>query len=376
MSQNIYPQPTYEIYLDTPTGLRLALVESFTRLHMVRRRNAIGRFALTLPADTVDDTFIRADALLEIWRTFPSVSSRLWMAGLLRRPEYSDVGGADQLVLSGEDGNGLLAARIVAYYADTAQAAKTDQADDMMKAIVRENLGASAVAARDLTSYGLTVAADVALGPSITKKFAWKTVLDALLNIADTAKTAGTEVYFDMVPQVLSGTQIGWLFQTFINQRGADRTYASGVPTVFGREWGNLENPRLVYDYSEEASYVYVGGQGEGSDREVVERSDAGRIGLSPWNRRERFVQGSNETSTAALQARGDQALEEGMPRVLFSGSIKDTPQTRFGIDWDFGDKVVAVYRDRQFDAHIDAVTITVDENGLENIDARIEVVT
>jgi hypothetical protein len=373
---NIYPQPAYEIYLDTPTGLRLALVESFTRLSTVRRRNAVGRFALVLPTGTLDDTFIRPDALLEIWRAPHGAPARLWMAGLVRQPELVEVNGADQLVLSGHDGNGLLDSRIVAYYADTAQAAKTDQADDMMKAIVRENLGSSAVAARDLTAYGLTVAADVGLGPSITKKMAWKTVLDALKAIADTAVTAGTPVYFDLVPQLLSATQIGWLFQTFVNRRGVDRTYTVGVPTVFGREWGNLENPRLVYDYSDEVTYAYVGGQGEGSDREVVELGDTARIGQSPWNRREKFIQGSNETSTAALTARAQQALEEGRPRVRFSGSLKDTPQTRFGIDWDFGDTVPVTAFGRQFDADVDAVTITVDENGLEDIDARIEVVT
>jgi len=50
-----------------------------------------------------------------------------------------------------------------------------------------------------------------------------------------------------------------------------------------------------------------------------------------------------------------------------------DTRGTRFGRDWDFGYKVRAKYRGQEFDAIVRAVTISVDENSKEDIQARLE---
>ena len=50
-----------------------------------------------------------------------------------------------------------------------------------------------------------------------------------------------------------------------------------------------------------------------------------------------------------------------------------DTRGTRFGRDWNFGDKVVARYRGFEFDAIIRAVTISVNGQGEETVQARLE---
>ena len=117
---------------------------------------------------------------------------------------------------------------------------------------------------------------------------------------------------------------------------------------------------------------MYTGGQGEEAEREIVEVSDAARIGMSPWNRREGFADARNESTTAGVTAKGNEVLAAGRPRLRFSASLKDTELARYGMEWEFGDRVTASYRGRQFDGMIKAVTIGVD--GDESIGARIEV--
>ena len=50
-------------------------------------------------------------------------------------------------------------------------------------------------------------------------------------------------------------------------------------------------------------------------------------------------------------------------------------PQSRFGVDWNFGDKVSARYRGFDFDGHVRSFTISMNENKVEKIEAKLDVV-
>ncbi len=361
----------YDIWLDTPDGDRLALLDTFLSLQYARVVNDVGKFMIKLP-DTLDRRLIRPDAMLEIWRTEGGCQT-LELLGLIRRLEYGEENGAAYSILEGYDGNGLLADRIVAYAAGSAQAVKSGAADDVMKAIVRENLGSSATDTDRILS-ALTVQPDFTLGPTVDKRFARKVVLEVLKTYAEAAYTLGTPVYFDMVPQITGDNRATWEFRTAINQPGSDRTYSAYYPTLFSQEWGNLESPLLVYDYFDEYSVVYVGGQGEEAKRRVVEVEDTSRTGLSPWGRREKFLDATNQKTTAQLTSVGQRALATGRTRARFSGVLLSTTQTMYGRDWRVGDLVTASYRDMQFDVLVNVIHIRVDRNG-EILEARLEVI-
>ena len=141
---------------------------------------------------------------------------------------------------------------------------------------------------------------------------------------------------------------------------------------VFDQARGNLQTPSLEYDYTEEVNYVYSGGQGEESDRNIQQVYDSTRYGVSQWNRCEAFTDARNEEEDDGVREAGRAALEEGRPRQRFSGVPIDTAATRFGKDWNWGDKVRARYRDEEFDAIIWAVSISRDDSG-ETIQARLD---
>jgi len=168
---------------------------------------------------------------------------------------------------------------------------------------------------------------------------------------------------------VVTGSSLTLQFQTKINQPGQDVTSF----VLFDQARGNMREPSLEYDYSEEENYIYAAGQGEGAARNVQQGYDADRYNASIWNRCEGFADARNQTASNGVIAAGNSALEEGRPRIRFTAQPVDTAGTRFGIDWNFGDKVRSRYKNVEFDTIIRAVTISLDSNRKETIQARLD---
>jgi len=365
----------WEIWLDDPKGQRLALLERAVSFWIQRVENEIGAFQVVLPG-SVYDNLLRLDGMVEFWRAPAGGSLGLEGVGLARVFDYADdENGLEYTVIEGPDQNDLLGRRIVAYAAGTAYASKADYADDLIKAIWSENYGSSATDSdRDLSGLGLSVQADSSLGESITKGFSWRDALKTIQEVAQASAQAGTAVYFDLVPYLVSNSQIGFRFMTTTGQLGIDHTASSGSPAFFGKMWGNLNKGRLRVDYWDEATVVYAGGQGEGSSREIVELEDTNRSKASIWNRREIFADARNESTTAGVTAKARAVLEENKPRKTLGGDLLDTPQTRYGRDWHFGDKVTIDHRGQQYDARVTSVRVGLDSNKAEIFEARYEV--
>lgn len=353
-----------EVWIDDPTGARISHLDKLQTLDLIQSVNKVGQFNATISSD-LDKIVLQRDNLLEFWQ-----DGALEAVGFIRYWKFS---GLDKITIRGPDIKHLLERRIVAYAAESAQSKKSDQADDMMKAIIRENFGASATDAdRNLTSLGLTVEADVALGPTINLAFAYQNVLEALMKINEASRNAGNEVWYDLVPGFSSSNLLTAEFKTYVNQPGNDRRTASSSPVLIGLDYGNLENAELEYDYREEVNYVYVGGAGEGAERLVREVEDATAEGASVWNRIEGFVDARSDGDTSVLDNKGKAALAEKRGRITFSGEVIDTEQARYGRDWKLGDRVTARYLGQEYDCLIAATRQSVSDRG-RTVRARLE---
>lgn len=364
----------HNIWLSRDDGTRLALLNGdFIDLEYVISLHQIGACSILLPGD-FDRDLLAIDNMIEIEREPDGGMMYLERAFFLRRRRrWTDNQGQRFYQIGGLDGLYLLngPGRIIANAAGSSQASKTDQADDMMKAVVREQMGTSAAAARQWNSSHFSVQADLAAGPSITKAFAWREVLRVLQDLAGAADAAGTPVYFDVVP-VEPGK---FEFRTFTGQPGQDRTYPNGNnPIVFSEEFGNLAEPDLEEDYSDEVTYVYCGGQGEGTARTIVEVEDATRSGRSIWGRREAWQDARQDTSTNGITAAANARLAEGKPKIRFGAKLLDVPGSVYGKDWRWGDKVSCIDEGQQHDGIVKVVRVKVDKDGKEDIDARVEV--
>lgn len=359
------PAARYSCYIDDPFGVRLADASSFISLKYSRVVNDFSSLVLVLPGDFNTNLIRIPDGRIEVWRRLPD-SSREYLdtetTWLIKTMELAtDDRGRETIVLEADTPLSLLKepGRIVDYAAGSAQADQTDQLDDMMKAIIRQNLGSSATdAARDLSAY-LTVAADLSLAPSTNKAFSWKSVLKVLQALAASSAQAGTYLAFDIV----SPTPTTFEFRTYTQQRGVDHRFPGGQnPVIIGRDFGNMGAASLKFDYRGEITWAKAGGQGDGSNRAVAPAQDSARIGASPFGRRETFVNATQykDDSTGGLTAEANAAVRNGRPRTIFRGKLLDTQDTRYGVQWAWGDFVTAQYGGYQIDCRVDAVTVTV----------------
>jgi hypothetical protein len=320
---------------------------------------------------------IAVDRMIQIWRQPRGGVMSLWRPYFLRKWVFSTEGSKEIVTMEGPCVNDVLRRRIIAAYSGSAQASKTDFADDMMKEVVTQSIAdgvAPVPAAGTRVWSNFSIQTDASAGPTITKSFPFDTLLSGSGNgvlpvLAQAAREAGTEVFFSVEPNAVTGSSLTLQFQTKISQPGQDVTSF----VVFDQARGNMREPSLEYDYSKEENYIYAAGQGEGTARNVQQVSDSDRYLLSIWNRCEGFADARNQTADNGVREAGRAALETGRPRIRFAATPVDTAGTRFGIDWDFGYKVRSRYKNVEFDTIIRAVTISLDGNRRETIQARLD---
>jgi hypothetical protein len=387
------PMANYTLWLSTPAGEPLAVLDTFVSLEYQRIVNHTGHANIsgaqgTLPlrlvtyADALPMQVIGRDSRLHIWRTngvaagngqqdvLPHTqeldTETTWFIRRIRTLLTED--GQHLVELGAVPAIDLLASRIVAYPTGSQQAVKSGPADDVMKAIVRENLGfLAADSERDLSAW-LTVAPDVGLAPVVQKSFARRNLLDVLRELAEASAEAGTMLAFDIV----SPTPDRLEFRTFVGQRGADHSFPAGSnPVVLSPDTGTLARAERTTDYSDEATVIYAAGQGADAQRRLAQVSDQDRLRGSPFAWRERLLDARHIGSDPDLAAEARAALVAGRPRHTFQAEIVSTPGSTYGQHWRWGDRVTAVVAGEVLTCHIDAVQVTV-ANGRDTVRAHL----
>jgi len=370
---------SYEFWLTDDYGRRLADRQGRTLLDKIlsgtfqRVANGSGRFSARFPA-SFDTTLLKPDYMLQVWRAPQGGRLGLWRTYLIRWWMLARIESGLLIELRGFDPNSLLSRRIVANYTQTIESMKLAvEADDLMKEVVDEQ--AVTDASDPAPSYGaraipgLTVQINTTQGTAISKDFAWQRLDRVIGDIQRASQADDNEVFWDVVEDSISSTSITFQFRTKTGQPGADRTETA----VFDEARGNLEASQLIYDWTEETNYIYAGGQGEDQFREVVQAYDASRIAVSRYGRYEDWSYSSFNSSPEAVEAAAKQALMAGRPKRLFTGQAADTAGLVFGRDWDWGDRVTARFLGNEFEAIIRQVILSIDDNGRETVDARIE---
>jgi hypothetical protein len=364
-----------------PYGVRIELLDYVTEYQYALVTNAPGPFRIKMPAE-FDRKKIRLDNIIEIWRGHGPGTLKLDYCGFLRGWRFYDEAGVDCTDLYGLSTMELLNRRIVYANAGTVQASMTDYADDMIKEVVRDQLGSDAAAGRNLTSVGggFTIQNDVSGGATIVANFAYRNVLEVCQELAAASlqSSSATAVFFDIVPVVSSAVTGALAFElrTWTAQRGDDRSWDSSYPLYIGADWGNLEEGSIDFDTSNEYNWCLALGDGEGVDRQTAPAQYTNRVDASIWNLREGTQDGRGFVTSAytSLSYCASLFLQDHRLKYNFGGQLIETPYFRYGRDWRFGDRITVVYRDIQTDALIDKVLISSDYSGQETITAKINV--
>ena len=359
----------YEAVWYDHEGTRKGVIQAFNSLEYIKTQNAIGGLVVEIPRGLMQYDQFSVGDIFEVWREKNGVLElQNETAYFLQNWEFwTNNEGAEYIRLTAFDANWLLDTAIVWAYSGAAAATKTDYPDDMMKAIVEEQLGAtSAVASRTK----LTCAPDLSAGgDEITKEFAYRNVLTVIQELAELASEGGVKLYFDVV-RTEPGT---FQFRTYTGQRGQNHGRLSGDPRLVGKQYGNLSQATFGTYHAEERNCVLVAGQGEEDARTLVTRSNNKRMFASKWNRREYFKDSRDDSTTAALEADGDAALDEFKPKQLLTGTLHDTPGMQYNIHYQFGDVLSVEAFGFYVDCHVKSVRVKVDQDGGEQLDIKLE---
>ena len=362
----------YQIVLYDDVGTRLAIIDDYRSMQYQKKINDGGFFSLFMDYNDPKRELFEVDGIIEIKRKIPG---RLdWYTDFIGHCEdfntrlFSNANYQFNVVGTGQ--NGLLARRIIAFDETTAYAAKNDASETVMKEYVKENIGSDATTANTRFADGriisggtnlFSVQADAGNGITWQGDRSGKNLLEVLNEIA-----RFSEIDFD----VESNTAIGnYIFKTFVNQLGDDRTItgldsstglnaAGNAPHIFSPERSNVQESSLSERHRKEANRVFAYGKGAGTTRNIRYRENTTAQSESALNIREVMRGASSQDSNTQLDDFADEWLEKLKTVEKFDFEPLDIPSSLYGVHYNFGDKITVKVGDVQANKRIVAVTI------------------
>lgn len=332
--------------------------------------NPYAQMILTVPPDTDKSIFSR-DVRLGAWR---SVAGRppyldgeaIWLARMFTTSH-------NFYQVRAFHANHLLTRRIIAYDAtppsnsSTYTNKKSNPADNIVKAFIRENMGnliTTIPYLRDTTlisdriqadvSASVPVQADLSQGATVALAATRRKLSDVVTEVGQASTTAGTY----LATEIIAPTESTLEARTYVGQRGNDHREGTAQPVIFAVDRGNLENAILTEDYSNEVTVVIAGGQGQMGYRMVIVRADTERITATPFNRIETFLDMSNVSDELQLYAQADARLRAGRPMITLDADLVETAGTTRGIHYDLGDMVTIEYGGKKYDVRLDLLHV------------------
>lgn len=349
----------YELYIADQNGVRIAgpLLEAQS-LEWALKLNDEGTLTAIFSGADVDPQWLQRGLRMHLYRM-----ARNGVPRLLQQYFIDDFGGGyksqqDTVWIRGHDLNTQLTHRIVVGNPESAEAQKTGEATAVMEEYAEEALLTDT--GRDISGeFTLTTEIDAG-GETITHSAARGILLSVLQGCAKQSAQLGTSVRFWVAP---NGVNSGVL-RIMATPWGIER---EGI--AFSPELGTLEEFEWSDTGSDSANFAYIGGQGQKDERTIttVDASSSGAL-----DRREIWLENTQISLVASLQAWGRARLYELRPRQTYRAVLADTELTAFGLDWDIGDLITIAYRERIAQAEVLSVIGRVDEGG-DHVQAVLE---
>jgi len=344
-----------------------------SKVTLARRVGDIGEGIITVSSSEIPYSSLVRDMIITIERSV--LGGNMFLEGqtvwFLRGKKLSMNKEGDTYDLYVQDNISLLRRRIIAYFASEAETDKIDPADDMMKAIVRENFGTSAIAARDISDI-LSVQSDVSAGPILEREFAWRYVLPTLKEIALASEQAGTAILFDVVSTqvqsyVPNEPPFTFEFQTFKETRGLDRRFPSGSnPLLIGPDYLNMESAEIEDDWRDEETHLYAGGEGDDLLR-LIEEVESDLVNQSAIGRVEGWFDAPDLDVSQDLIDAANGELFRRIGRTKIRGNLAGDLKNRWGVAVGYGDFVTAQVRGHSVDCRLNAYQFDYDrETGFD----------
>jgi hypothetical protein len=359
----------YTVIYKTFTGDFVCEITEWFSLSYTKKENSISSMSIDLPP-VYPKGYFMIDARMEIMKSISGGISFLecetiWLIQLIQYKTNEN--GENYIHILCHCANTLLDRRVVMYFPETSYTSKDTKCDTMIHEILRENLGSLATdTARSIQNW-LEIEPDFTFTtcPTLKKSFAYQKVFPLVQEICDYSTKNNVYLAFDIVPK----TESMMIFKTYTMCRGTDRGITTFAPLIFSIERGNLSYCSIALDHIEERNVIYAGGQGEGQTRIIKTSIDSVANFLSPYARREDWIDATQSDDPNYTQAEADSRLEDSRFKTRINAHIQQVSDCIYGYNYFFGD-IVTIETEQGFsvDVHLDTVEVSVGGDGTESI--------
>ncbi|MCP3026597.1 hypothetical protein [Halobacillus sp. A5] len=213
---------------------------------------------------------------------------------------------------------GVMDQRITLPPADTSHDRKSGDAETVMKHYVNRHFVNPEDPNRQIKH--LEIAENQGRGEHVEWESRFKVVADELLNIGKTGNL-GWIVYADMVKKK-------WVFDVVEGRDLTKGNTAGHDPVFFSPDFGTIKNQQFTDSDSNYKNFGYVGGQGEGAEREIETIGEAAGLERLETFIDARDVEDEDRSNGENLIKRGQQKMDEMKTELYLEAEIQ-TPTTK-----------------------------------------------
>lgn len=301
----------------------LGEVEQYSSLVFIRRWQKPGEFQITLTS--IDDAFLfQKGNIIMIDKSYRK-------CGFIQHREYDvDENGAEVLVVKGSTLGGWLGQRVTIPPPGQAYDRINGSAESIMKDYVKRQAVLPLDIHRAIPS--LTIEANLDRGSSLVYQTRYKPLAEELEKLSITSGLG-----WDIWPDLSTSRFVFGVLE------GKDLTTDQKInpPVIFSIDYDNIKKQRYSSSDFNYRNVGYVGGQGEGADRTIIEVGDQ----VSGLDRIETFIDARDLEGAEDLQSRGKQRLDEFSRVDSFETEILPYSNFVYEKDWDLGDVVTTLNR-------------------------------
>lgn len=344
----------------------------FTQLRYDKILNNIGSCTIQMPYDGIDlIELLPFDTIIQIKRKLPdetAFSNEDFY--ILRNVTRTRNGDNEFFIFGGLSAAYLLGGRII--YPDDdplvagGYSTKDGAADDVIRAYVREQAGDLASANRQIPDF--TVAATGSIGKLIGRRLRYENLWKIVDEIA---KAGQVDFWFDRLEDGTGAIEMS------VGRLGTDKTYKTTTPlppyTILSPDRGNLSDPSIYIDKSNEETTMYVLSEGENTNRRLI-IVESGTQNATIYSRREAKLESrqNDRNSVTDLITNALAQIEKQSIKEEFSFDIvQGAGGAEYGVDLFLGDKITIVWDSIRKDVRVSKIVVDINA-GAESI--KIEV--